>query len=131
MERRSAERYFIDLEADASGRPCGDGDRNSNVRIKDISGTGAAFYDAEGWCAGDPVSMVIHFRDGIVGPFSYNMKVKGRIVRTDFEEFHGKAMCAVAFDGGLSLSDWMEIESRGLGNEDGTSGDKAGSNEMK
>jgi len=125
MERRSAERYMIDLQADAACALPNDGNRKSKVKIRDISSIGAAFYDAQSWRVGDPVSMVIHFQDGIVGPFTYNLRVRGRVVRKDFEELHGKACYAVAFEKHSSLSDWTEVETSAMGTDQGTSSEEA------
>ena len=121
MERRTAERYIIDLKAETASHPCSDGGKNSKVRIRDISGVGASFYDTGRWCVGDTVSMAIYFADDIVGPFSYTMRVKGRIVREAVAEAQGKPYFAVAFDSGFSLSNWMEIDSRGKGVDVGSS----------
>jgi hypothetical protein len=118
MERRSAERYYIDLPADAcaSAEP-GATEKTSRVQIRDISSAGAAFYDGGGWKVGERVVMNIHVGDGIVGPFSYSLDAQGHIVRREFEESHGKSVFAVAFDEGIRMADWMEIKGRTNGRD--------------
>ena len=111
MEKRSAERYFIDLPADASTCLPPTAESSSRVQIRDISTAGVTFYDDRPWSVGEKIFMAIHIGDGIVGPFSYSLKTQGHVVRKVFEENQGESIFAVAFDEGIRIAGWMELES--------------------
>jgi len=127
MERRLAERYYIDLPADAcaSAGPGGT-EKISRVQIRDISSAGAAFFDDGTWDVGEEVALAMYVGGGIVGPFSYSLKARGHIVRKEFEESPGGSVFAVAFDEGIKMADWMEIKSQASGKDHAPPGGKAG-----
>lgn len=109
MERRAAERYYIHLPADVC-HPAQREGKGTRVRIRDISSVGAAFRDSETLKVGEVVTLAVQVGDGIVGPFSYSLKARGKIVRKDGDVPDGGCVYAVSFDKGIRMSGWMEKE---------------------
>lgn len=109
MERRAAERYYIDLPAEARLETNSASAANiSSVQTRDISSAGISFYDGADWQLGEKIALEVRVGDGIVGPYSYNLKASGHIVRRETGRFEGKTVYAVVFEKGVRMSDWME-----------------------
>ena len=80
-DRRRAGRFPLELEAHIGEepRPLEEGE---DVLIKNISSSGALFSSSgEAWERGQPVSMIIKLGKKLDPPYSYDLNLKGRIVR--------------------------------------------------
>ena len=109
MEHRRAERYPLQLNAMVMPSPLStDGVVDEFASIRDISSRGAAFSSCESWRKGQEVALLIRFDQSIVKPFSYNLRVKGRIVREEFQETSGETCFAVEFNKKWKFLNWEE-----------------------
>jgi hypothetical protein len=109
MEHRQAERYPLQLNAIVMPSPLStDGAVDDHAFIRDISSRGAAFSSSESWQKGQEVALLIRFDKSIVKPYSYNLRVKGRIVRKGFHQTGGDAYFAVEFDKKWKFLNWEE-----------------------
>ena len=116
MERRAAERFSIDFDAEVSA--CGRAGADVSVRrvkVRDISSAGALVHGGDSWVPGEPVQMAIHVGERLVGPFSYSLSARGWIVRIEPGETGEDSRFAVSFDKRIRMLDWREIEARANG----------------
>jgi hypothetical protein len=109
MEKRRAERYPLQLNAMVMPSPLStNGMVDNHAFIRDISSRGAAFSSGESWQKGQEVALLIRFDQSIIKPFSYNLRVKGRIVRKSIHETGGDACFAVEFEKKWKFLNWEE-----------------------
>jgi hypothetical protein len=109
MENRRAERYPLQLNAMVMPSPLSTGGVvDDHAFIRNISSRGAAFSSDESWRKGQEVALLIRFDKSIIKPYSYNLRVKGRIVRKDLHETSGDACFAVEFDKKWKFLNWEE-----------------------
>jgi hypothetical protein len=109
MEQRRAERYPLQLNAMVMPSPLSaEGVTDDHAFIRDISSSGAAFSSGESWEKGQEVALLIRFDKSIVKPFSYNLRVKGRIVRQEINKASGDAYFAVEFGKKWKFLNWEE-----------------------
>ena len=73
-----------------------------------MSSRGVSFYTAARWYSGEAVAMLIEFGGDVVSPFSYTLKVEGRVVRSGTDEASGRTYHAVEFDGPGRILHWRE-----------------------
>lgn len=98
MERRSAVRYPLLLDTLVSSvdsrKPL-----EESAEIRNISSKGALFISGEPWEKNQPVSMLIRLGKKLDPPYTYDLKLDGRIVReSNLPEESGRC-CAVEFQG--------------------------------
>lgn len=110
MERRLVERFAMQLPAEVRAAA---GSTSSAATVRDISSHGASFYSPSEWAEGQVLHLGIAFDQKIAGPYSYQLKVHGRIVRTGRDERTGQQYCAVAFTDSGSIRDWREKPAEG------------------
>lgn len=105
--QRPAERYRIPLDAVVMST-AGGAERSTEigVRVKDISSRGIAFYSEKLWDRGRSISMLIDFGEELVGPFSYALQVKGRIVREGVDAESGRVYYAAELNGQWKILNW-------------------------
>ena len=109
MEQRRAERYPLQLNAMVMPSSLStDGVADDHAFIRDISSKGAAFSSSESWQKGQEVALLIRFDQSIVRPFSYNLRVKGKIVRKIIHKTSGDACFAVEFGKKWKFLNWEE-----------------------
>ena len=106
---RAARRYPLSLGATVRSRTPGVGRRGAiPVRTRDMSSCGVSFYGGREWVRGEAVSLLIEIGRDVVSPYTYTLKVEGRVVRKDTDQESGTAYHAVEFDGPGKILDWRE-----------------------
>lgn len=73
-----------------------------------MSSRGVSFYTGTAWADGEAVTLHIEFGGDMVSPFSYTLRVEGRIVRSGIDAGSGRTYYAVSFDGPGKILDWRE-----------------------
>jgi len=98
MERRSAVRYPLLLDTLVSSvdsrKPL-----EESAEIRNISSRGALFASREPWKKDQPVSMMISLGKKLNPPYSYDLKLDGRIVRESHQPEEKGCFYAVEFEG--------------------------------
>jgi hypothetical protein len=102
-DRRRAGRFPLELEALIQGESSSF-EEGANVLIRNISSRGALFSSpGEAWERGQPVSVNIKMGGKFGPPYSYDLRLRGRIVRQDHLLNGEENRFAVEFDRGWKV----------------------------